>query len=512
MKKITALLLAAALIAAAACAGVFAVLKPLGDANGDGETDNKDVVTLFRSLSGNDIFCDAEVCDLNEDGSVDNKDVVLLFRLLSSGQDPGFIDTDTEQNIDLEGREVVILINGTPGAENEIFGDEESGSVIDGAIHDRTAKARTSGNYIISCVIYQDAANDLKKDRKSGLHEYDLAMLTANEICTLAMEDCLADLNKVPYIDLSDNCWDNGIVSAFTVADRLFCITGDLSAAAMDNTYLLAFNKAMLSENGVETPYNAVRNGDFTLDLVYADAYMMYQDINENYTVDALDEFGFGAGVGSIAPLFFGMGGKLTEFDENGSPSMTFSDRTIGVAQKMSDLFNEGLSLTDADETVAAAFAEGRLAFYPTAAAELCTLIKETENDYGILPLPKASSDQESYYSFVSQDTLLYAVPYNADGYDVSGCVLESLCKASDNIIPVYCGMLAQTEDDAQMLEIVLRSRNWDLLYHGLYPELDEEIITAYETDNVELFMFMCQFKAEKLLSDYENKIKSNVH
>ena len=471
MKKITALLLAAALIAAAACAGVFAVLKPLGDANGDGETDNKDVVTLFRSLSGNDIFCDAEVCDLNEDGSVDNKDVVLLFRLLSSGQDPGFIDTDTEQNVDLEGREVVILINGTPGA-----------------------------------------ANDLKKDRKSGLHEYDLAMLTANEICTLAMEDCLADLNKVPYIDLSDNCWDNGVVSAFTVADRLFCITGDLSAVAMDNTYLLAFNKAMLSENGVETPYNAVRNGDFTLDLVYADAYMMYQDINENYTVDALDEFGFGAGVGSIAPLFFGMGGKLTEFDENGSPSMTFSDRTIGVAQKMSDLFNEGLSLTDADETVAAAFAEGRLAFYPTAAAELCTLIKETENDYGILPLPKASSDQESYYSFVSQDTLLYAVPYNADGYDVSGCVLESLCKASDNIIPVYCGMLAQTEDDAQMLEIVLRSRNWALLYHGLYPELDEEIITAYETDNVELFMFMCQFKAEKLLSDYENKIKSNVH
>ena len=511
MKKITALLLAAALIAAAACVGAFAVLKPLGDANGDGEVDNKDVVTLFRFLSGSDISCDEEVCDLNGDGTADNKDVVLLFRFLSSGQEPEIIETEETPEIDLEGREVVVLINGTLESANEIFGDESSESPLDRAVYERASKVRKSGNCILSCVTYQNAAEDLKKDRKSGLHEYDLTLLNANEICSLAMEDCLADLNKVPYLDLEKDCWDTDLISSFTVADKLFCITGDLSVTAMGNTYLLAFNKTVLAKYDAETPYSMVRNGIFTLDQLYVEAYMMYQDINENYGVDSYDEFGFGAGISSIAPLFFGMGGKLTEFDVKGSPTLNISDRTIEGVQKLGSVYNEGMVLADADDVVRAAFAEGRLAFYPTSAAELAALIKETGNDYGILPLPKYDAEQVSYFSTVSQETLLYAVPYNADGYEISGSVLELLCRFSDKIIPTYCGILAQTEDDAEMLELVLKSRRWDLLYHGLYPELDEEIIEAYENNNLELFMFMSQFKANQLLSNYENKIKSNV-
>ena len=55
----------------------------LGDINGDGETDNKDVVILFRYLSGNNANVNVIALDINGDGSVDNKDVVVLFRYLS---------------------------------------------------------------------------------------------------------------------------------------------------------------------------------------------------------------------------------------------------------------------------------------------------------------------------------------------------------------------------------------------------------------------------------------------
>ena len=56
-----------------------------GDVDGSGELSNKDVVALFKYLSGvtvDNIVEDA--LDVNGDGEVDNKDVVALFKTVSS--------------------------------------------------------------------------------------------------------------------------------------------------------------------------------------------------------------------------------------------------------------------------------------------------------------------------------------------------------------------------------------------------------------------------------------------
>ena len=54
-----------------------------GDCNNDGAIDNKDVVILFRYVSGTDKLEDETAYDFNNDGAVDNKDVVALFRHVS---------------------------------------------------------------------------------------------------------------------------------------------------------------------------------------------------------------------------------------------------------------------------------------------------------------------------------------------------------------------------------------------------------------------------------------------
>ena len=55
-----------------------------GDVNGDKAVDNKDVVALFRAVSGNiPENYDEIAADCNGDGTTDNKDVVTLFRAVS---------------------------------------------------------------------------------------------------------------------------------------------------------------------------------------------------------------------------------------------------------------------------------------------------------------------------------------------------------------------------------------------------------------------------------------------
>lgn len=74
---VCALMSAVAAVAASAAA----------DVNGDGRENNKDVIALFRYVSGGDKAEDETAYDFNGDGSVNNKDVVSLFKYLS-GETP----------------------------------------------------------------------------------------------------------------------------------------------------------------------------------------------------------------------------------------------------------------------------------------------------------------------------------------------------------------------------------------------------------------------------------------
>ena len=56
-----------------------------GDVNGDGQVNNKDIVAMFRYVSGAGGSVNAAALDPNGDGQVNNKDIVALFRYVSGG-------------------------------------------------------------------------------------------------------------------------------------------------------------------------------------------------------------------------------------------------------------------------------------------------------------------------------------------------------------------------------------------------------------------------------------------
>lgn len=83
MKKTVSLILTFIMVFAVFTAPAVTAAAKAGDANGDGSIDNKDVVVLFRYVSGSGGGAVVENCDYNGDGAIDNKDVVALFRAVS---------------------------------------------------------------------------------------------------------------------------------------------------------------------------------------------------------------------------------------------------------------------------------------------------------------------------------------------------------------------------------------------------------------------------------------------
>lgn len=56
----------------------------LGDANGDGAVNMKDVLTLRKQIAGMTVFCYMENADVNGDGDVNMKDVLMLRKFLAN--------------------------------------------------------------------------------------------------------------------------------------------------------------------------------------------------------------------------------------------------------------------------------------------------------------------------------------------------------------------------------------------------------------------------------------------
>ena len=86
MKKFLCLILFSVMALQLMIPGISAAVR--GDVNNDSSADNKDVVALFRYVSGGTAPVNEAEADFNSDGEINNKDVTLLFRYLSESSLP----------------------------------------------------------------------------------------------------------------------------------------------------------------------------------------------------------------------------------------------------------------------------------------------------------------------------------------------------------------------------------------------------------------------------------------
>ena len=96
--------------------------------------------------------------------------------------------------------------------------------------------------------------------------------------------------------------------------------------------------------------------------------------------------------------------------------------------------------------------------------------MRASETDFGVLPIPKYSEDQDTYYSTVSQHTCgLMSIPVTISDPSRDGIILEALAAESKNLVqPAYYevnlqGKYTRDNESGEMLEIILANRVYDL-------------------------------------------------
>lgn len=363
--------------------------------------------------------------------------------------------------------------------------------------------------------MYQRIISDLT----IGGGDYLFCLPASTEAAMLAAEGVLRDLTTVETLDITNEWWSQSFNDQVAIAGSVYFTIGDIGYVNKNATLFVAFNKNMVEEKhllddyGYSSFYEMVDEGAWTQDVMFSMSKAVYQDLNENNKSDVGDILGFAQQDSVIACLLSGAGETIASPDADGYPSLTINnERAITIISEAQDYLQNpqsgfvsandyfNVSSVPVSDVIVPEFKSDRLLFLMEAVLNL-PLLRDMENDFGVLPLPKYDEEQEEYYSRIgawSCDTV--CIPTFVDGNDLelAGYVLEALGAASRaNLNRVYYEQtlqyqISRDDESMRMLDIIFESRipdmceiyRWGTMYSvvtGMYKAGKDTFASAYE-------------------------------
>ncbi|MBQ8397259.1 MAG: hypothetical protein IJX53_03545 [Clostridia bacterium] len=303
-------------------------------------------------------------------------------------------------------------------------------------------------------------------------------------VCTLplAASGAFIDGNELPHVNFDQPWWLADMYERFSVSGKLYGFLGDASLSLYKDMSVVFFNKAIWEAQKPDANlYELVRNNEWTLDKFIELCSDMSRDLNGDGQYDSdndqLTYFGEHVPNGTWHTA---LNLQLIEYDENGTPTYTGLTERFDTAYRKLANFRETVpGIKDQDSAVVGqytpreTFAAGRVATM-TNFIYTTEYIRDMEDDYGIVPIPKYDQNQEKYITQIGTSTSTLFVPKTVSDIALTSKVME--CEAYfgyTEVSPKYYEVALKTKyasdaDMQEMLDIIRDGATIDFLFvHG---------------------------------------------
>ncbi len=362
------------------------------------------------------------------------------------------------------------------------FAIENENTVVSQAQFERMARIEEDFNVLISQEKNTGANTGTEAFTKQVTSQdniYDLGLIGAYNSATLATSKQLYDLKSMNGIDLSKSWWDQNANRDLTIHNIMFFTQGSITASNSESTFVIFFNKALAAEAQMEDPYALVEEGKWTIDKFVELCQLISEDLDGDDQMGPEDRYGLYVWDDSILGMILATGQKFATLNENSELELTLNnENTIEMFNKYTDMvYTPGVALryqrlADYRELTKRTWTEDKALFWATCTIETAGM-REMQSDFGILPYPKLTEEQDRYYSSVAPfNGQFICFPSYLEDPDRSGIITEALAYYGKEIITpaVYERQLVGTyyrdDESAAMLDIILDSYIYDL---GLY-------------------------------------------
>ena len=393
---------------------------------------------------------------------------------------------DHIEDLALNGETIMFLVeNGALGYPSvEIIPNEELGPEIAGSVKIRNEMVEEKLGITISETRTDNMTGDLRNAALTE-PEFDIATPYMTTAAPLITEDLFYDLYEFSdIINFDAPYWDQNADTDLSMGGKLYMTTGDFSLLTMDVTHCMIFSKKVLNDHHLESPYELVAQGKWTIDKMLEMARAVTAESDGVDGITYTDTIGLFINYNYSNSLYIGAGEKFVEKDPSGVPQLAFEgDRQAEVASKIFDLFHDDAVIYDEGfnaQAIADGFkncywaARDRMAtdnalFVTISLSDVLNLASYDAN-FGMLITPKYTEDQDRYYSYISVIKATGCViPSSHQNPEKCALALEAINAASTETVKrdyyerIFKLQKARDQEDSDMLDTIFASRVYDI-------------------------------------------------
>ena len=343
---------------------------------------------------------------------------------------------------------------------NEVFAEELSNDPINDSIYNR--ERFVEDRIGVEIEHYDVDLDDYNKtvivQQTSDEDIYQVYAASTVWFAPNVFNNYLQNLYDVDYLDFSKPWWSDLFAEQAEIMGDLYLATGSISLSLIRFLFVTFYNKT-IAENfqarypDLEDLYSVVENGDWTFDRFYEICSNIYEDSNGNSESDEEDLFGcvFLNGI-DIDTMWSSFDIIIFSRDDEGWFVLDVNtDKLYSALDMINKLVHEttgcyvpanredyGLNeLSDKFASSTALFMVNKLH-----AAESAVL-RNMQDEYGIVPFPKYDRTQKDYYTYAHDQYLSYSIPVTNQNPDTAGAVLEAMASYSyRETRPIYLDMV----------------------------------------------------------------------
>jgi len=381
---------------------------------------------------------------------------------------------------DYDGRKYRILADQYCVADFHM--EEDSADVVQSAIYNRNGKIRDrfDVNMVTVTMRHTECASAVQQIIAAHEDAYDIVSLHAIQSGKLVPNGFFHDWKQVKYINPDQPWWNRTAVDNLSIAGQSPLIVGSMNLYYTKAIYVMYYNKKLAEDYNLENVNQLVYNGTWTVDKLMELSTGRWNDVNSNGKADSGDVFGFTVNKSSGAsPFAYSFGEMSVSKNDKDMPVLAMNqEKWADMTNTVYKLFFENSNSTFVSENYTdhrKMFNEGRALFFNDIFQTAMTNLREMEDDYGIIPLPKWNVEQKDYYSMSDGGHSEDSIPKTTADTDFVGHITEAICAESWKTVEpaMYDVALkvkgARDRESVELIDLIMESvvLDFGMVYSG---------------------------------------------
>lgn len=401
-------------------------------------------------------------CGNGETEEVETTESTDVAQTVAEETEPALPDADFEEY-------AFTFLNGNVDyTYGSLITDEQTGETMNDAIYLRNQAVEERYNVTLAETMTSNAKTDYAKAVTAGSDDFDIALLRMEWAFPIVIDHSAISWDNIPYLELDQDWWVQSSIESMSLMNKVYFAVSAFDISHFETIRTLVYNKSMAADYQLESPYELVKSGDWTLDVFHEMAMTVAQDVNSDGQWTDEDMYGISSSPNGVCnTLMCGVGSILSiGKDESDAPYFDLDSEThINNLLRVAKLFGKQDGFANKDDL----FEDGHVLFRVSLLSQVVDL-RDMEDDFGIISTPKLDKEQEEYYN-LGGSPFFMTVPVTANDLDCTGIMMEALARESKGQIDnayydtILKGKVSRDEESAEMLDLITSTLRY---YHPL--------------------------------------------